>query len=194
MPVRPAYEWEQTEEEVLLRVSIKGFKKEAIDVFLSDVLVKVNAAPTYLLMLDLLRPVDAARSTYYMDPEDRTSLRLRLRKQEPGIWPDLCIHADKDDAAAIRERRSAAVKRAEDDYNRRLQERVGKREEERRRMTEEQWEVEKAQRRLIEGRVREERETAEADLYVWRTSRKNSVRSYRADSSFQQLQPSHSPR
>ncbi|ESS65718.1 TPR Domain containing protein [Trypanosoma cruzi] len=172
MPVRPAYEWEQTEEEVLLRVSIKGFKKEAIDVFLSDVLVKVNAAPTYLLMLDLLHPIDAARSTYYMDPEDRTSLRLRLRKQEHGIWSDLCIHADKNDAAAIRERRSAAVKRAEDDYNRRLQERVGKREEERRRMTEEQWEVEKAQRRLIEGRVREERETAEADLYVWEDEQK----------------------
>ncbi|EKF32749.1 hypothetical protein MOQ_003396 [Trypanosoma cruzi marinkellei] len=172
MPVRPAYEWEQTEEEVLLRVTIKGFKKEAIDVFLSDVLVKINAAPTYLLLLDLLHPVDAARSTYYMDPEDRTCLRLRLRKQEPGIWPDLCIHVEKDDAAAVRERRSAAVKRAEDDYNRRLQERVGKREEERRRMTEEQWEVEKAQRRLIEGRVREERETAEADLYVWEDEQK----------------------
>ncbi|ESL06315.1 hypothetical protein TRSC58_06013 [Trypanosoma rangeli SC58] len=172
MPVRPVYEWEQTEEEVLLRVTIKGFKKEAVDVFLSDVWVKVNAAPTYLLVLDLLHPVDASRSTYYMDPEDRTCLRLRLRKQETGMWSELCIRADEYDTGALRERRATAMKRVEEDYNRRLQERVGKREEERRRMTEEQWEVERAQRRLIEGRVKEERDTAEADLYVWEEAQK----------------------
>ncbi|RNF25739.1 TPR Domain containing protein [Trypanosoma conorhini] len=181
MPVRPVYEWEQTEEEVLLRVTIKGFKQEAIDVFLSDVWVKVNAAPTYLLQLDLLHPIDAARSTYHMDPEDRTCLRLRLRKQAAGAWPELCIRADECDAAAVRERRATATKRAEEDYNRRLQERAGKRAEERRRMTEEQWEVEKAQRRLIEGRVAEERETAEADLYAWEEARQRQAPTSPAD-------------
>lgn len=172
MPVRPLYEWEQTEEEVLLRVTIKGVKKEAIDVFLSDVWVKVNAAPTYLLHLDLLRPIDTTRSTHFVDPEDRTCLRLRLRKQEPGEWPTLCVDAGACGPDAIRERRDAAMRRAEDNYNHRLRERAGKREEEKRRMTEEQWEVEKAQRRLIEGRVKEERETAEADLYVWEEEQK----------------------
>ncbi|KEG08518.1 TPR Domain containing protein [Trypanosoma grayi] len=188
MPVKPAYEWEQTDDEVLLRVTIKGFKKEAIDVFLSDVWVKVNAAPTYLLALDLLHPIDVVRSTHYVDPVDRTCLRLRLRKQQPGVWSDLCISAEACDANALRERRAAAAKRAEEDYNRRLQERVGKREEEKRRMTEEQWEVEKAQRRLIEGRVKEEREAAEADLYSWEDEQKQQQHQERQQQQQQQQQ------
>ncbi|KAH9578959.1 CS domain [Trypanosoma melophagium] len=172
MPVKPVYEWEQTDTEILLRVVIKGFKKDAIDVFLSDLWVKINAAPTYLLSLDLLHPIDVGKSTHFIDPDDRSCLRLKLRKQQPAIWSDLCINADDCGAEAIRERRNAAMKRTEDDYNRRLLERAGKREEEKRRMTEEQWEVDKAQRRLIESRVQEEKAMAEASLYSWEDEQK----------------------
>ncbi|EAN80550.1 hypothetical protein, conserved [Trypanosoma brucei brucei TREU927] len=167
MPVKPVYEWEQTNTEVLLRITIKGFKKEAIDIFVSDLLVKVNASPTYLLVLDLLHPIDEAKSTHFMDPEDRTCLRVRLRKRVPELWESLCINEGEIGAEAIRERRAGAIQRAEESYNRRLKERVGKREEEKRRMTEEQWEVDRAQRRLIEGRMKEEKDSAEAELYSW---------------------------
>ncbi|KAG8345184.1 CS domain [Trypanosoma vivax] len=167
MPVTPAYEWEQTSEEVLLRVTIKGFKKDSIDVFIADVIVKVNAAPTYLLMLDLLHPINVSRSTYFIDPENCSCLRLRLRKQEVGEWSSLCISQEDYGPEAIRERRAASIRRAEEAYDRHLKERVGKREEEKRRMTEEQWEVDRAQRRLIEGRMKEEKDSAEADLYSW---------------------------
>ncbi|ORC87367.1 TPR Domain containing protein [Trypanosoma theileri] len=172
MPVKPLYEWEQTDSEVLLRVSIKGFKKDAIDVFLSDLWVKVNAPPTYLLSLDLLHPIDVGKSTHFIDPDDRSCLRLKLRKQEPGVWSDLCIDTNTCGADVIRERREGAMKRVEEDYNRRLQERAGKREEEKRRMTEEQWEVDKAQRRLIESRVKEEKTMAEESLYSWEDEQK----------------------
>nr|CCC96086.1 unnamed protein product [Trypanosoma congolense IL3000] len=167
MPVKPVYEWEQSETELLLRITIKGFKKDAIDVFLSDLLVKVNAAPTYLLVLDLLHPIAVEKSTHFIDPEDRSCLRLRLRKEQPGQWESLCVGEQDFDPVALRERRDGAVRRVEQLYNRKLNERVEKREEEKRRMTEQQWDVDRAQRRLIEGRMKEEKESAEADLYSW---------------------------
>lgn len=170
MPVRPAFEWEQTHEDVFLHITIKGFKRDAVDVFVSSVFAKVNAPPTYLLVLDLLHPVDPEASTHYFDGGDSTLLHVKLRKAEPGVtWDALCVGTGgpAKDKKALLERRAESMRRAEESYNKKLEARGAQREAERRRMTEEQWEVEKRQRRVIEQRFEAEKAAAEQELYTW---------------------------
>lgn len=76
MPVTPAYEWSQTDEEVVIDVQIKGITKQRMDVFATDAMVKVVAHP-YVLILDLLEDVDADASTAYTQPGHVT---FRMKK------------------------------------------------------------------------------------------------------------------
>lgn len=174
MPVKPAFEWEQTNDHVLLHVTIKGFKKDAVDVFVSDLFTKVNAPPTYLLALDLLHPVDPELSTHFFDGDDSSVLHVKLCKAEPGlIWEALCFTPDpvsggkSAEKKALMERRAESMRRAEELYNKKLEARGKQRDTERRRMTEEQWEVEKRQRQVIEQRFNAEKTAAEEDLHAW---------------------------
>ncbi|CCW60360.1 unnamed protein product [Phytomonas sp. EM1] len=172
MPIRPQYEWEQTVEDVLLRIAIKGIKRNAVDVFVSDIFIKVNAAPTYLLTLDLLHAVVVDQCVHYFDSNNPFLLHLRLKKVEPGlVWETLCLSSEVS-KKEILQRRMHSMHRAEENYNRMLELRAKQRETENRRMTEAQWEVEKEQRRVIEERFNSEKAAAEKDLYAWEDDQK----------------------
>ncbi|CCW67749.1 unnamed protein product [Phytomonas sp. Hart1] len=173
MPIKPQYEWEQTVDDVLLHIAIKGYKKNAVDVFVSDVFVKVNAAPTYLLTLDLLHSVVVDQCVHYFDSENSFLLHIRLKKADPGlVWKILCVPSDEVSKKEILERRIQSMHKAEENYNLMLKLRAKQRETENRRMTEAQWEVEKEQRRVIENRFNSEKAAAEEDLYAWEDTHK----------------------
>jgi dyslexia susceptibility 1 candidate gene 1 protein len=79
MPVQPLFQWEQTADTIVVSATIKGFKKEQVDVLISDVWVKINAPPTYLLHLDLAHPIDVAASTFYVE---MPLVRMTLKKRQ----------------------------------------------------------------------------------------------------------------
>ncbi len=194
MPIKPHFDWEQTQDFVVVQVVIKGFKKENVDVFISDTWVKVNAHPTYLLHLDLLHPIDVQQSSFYCEMPNIT---IKLKKteiikqtkqghivvveddtnektendeenKEKNIWDTLLI-----DPKTSREerlaRRQASLTRAEQMYNMKLNTRENIKAAERKRYFQEQWELEKEQRREIERKMDEERREEQEKLEAWRT-------------------------
>ncbi|GET91628.1 hypothetical protein, conserved [Leishmania tarentolae] len=169
MPVKPQFTWEQTGEDVLLNITIKGCKKDAVDVLIADLFVKVNAPPQYLLALDLLHEIDPSKSSqYFTDAQDGIILHVKLHKMEGGrVWDALSVHQSSLGKQALLQRRQESMQRAEQRYRAQLDARVTQRETEKRRMLEAQWEVEKAQRAQIEQRVKEEKDAAETELYAW---------------------------
>lgn len=173
MPVKPQFQFEQTTEHVFVHITLKGCRKNTVDVFVSDVFAKVNAPPSYLLTLDLLHPVDAAKSTHYFDAADPTVLHVKLHKLEEGlVWGALCAALGKKELMA---RRAASMQAAEKAYNGKLEARVAQHETEKRRMTEEQWKVENQQRQLIEHRFQAEKTSAEEDLYGWEDTQRRQL-------------------
>eukprot|EP00796_Vickermania_ingenoplastis_P002094 gene2095-1274_t len=178
MPIKPTYEWDQTQDEVSVHVLLKGgFKKEAVDVLFTDTFLKINAPPTYLLNLDLLAEIDPDEGRFYFDAEAHGLIHVKLKKAEAKVWDRLTINEEKgvNGAAPIQvltkkeilERRKASLERSEKRYNEKLEARKKQREAEARRMTEAQWDVDKAQRRTIETRMTAEKNAAEEDLYQW---------------------------
>lgn len=174
MPIKPVYEWDQTHEHITLHVHIKGFKKEAVDVLFTDSFIKVNAAPTYLLNVDLLHEIDPQEGRHYFDAETQGLLHLRVKKTQIGqVWERLTINDETPGSKPtlskkeVLERRKASLQRVEQRYNEMLQARKQQREAEGRRMTAAQWDVDKSQRRTIEQRMAAEKSAAEAELYAW---------------------------
>ena len=76
MPLSPEYTWTQDERAVELHVALKGTPARKVDVYVSDLFVKLNFAP-YLLQLDLLRPVAFDRAVVLAD-EGAVVLRERI--------------------------------------------------------------------------------------------------------------------
>jgi dyslexia susceptibility 1 candidate gene 1 protein len=164
MPVTPNFEWEQTNEHVIVRGEFKGFKPEAIDIFISDLFAKVNAHPTYLLSLDLLHPIIVETSTFRIVAPVVT---LTLTKFTTGlVWDTLCVDK-KTPFPEIKARRQESLERAEKLYNTKLDTREKQKEVEKKRMFNEHWELEKQQRRDIEQKVRAERNQEAASLAAW---------------------------
>lgn len=168
MPVTPLFEWDQTATHVQLRITVKGIKADQIDLFFSDVYVKLNASSSYFLALDLLHEVVPERCTHSFEAP---LLRLNLLKATPDtVWDTLCIPKGSLTPQARQDRREGALRRAEEHYNAKLDDREKQKETEKKRMFAEHWELEKAQRRLIEERVKEERTNEEASLDEWQQS------------------------
>lgn len=188
MPIKPVIEWEQTSTDVIVNVVIKGFKKEAVDVFISDLWVKVNAHPTYLLHLDLLYPIDVQSSSFYFE---MPNLRITLKKvlplpsrnsgivvlddgndndenQKRNLWETLIIDMKGTPREDVIRRRQASLSRAESLYNMKLNTRENIKAAEQKRYFHEQWELEKEQRREIEHKMAAERKDEQTKLESWR--------------------------
>lgn len=97
MPIRPLFEWSQTNGEIHLQVYFKsGVKREGVDVFLTDTFMKINASPTYLLHIDLLYEILPEESRYYFDPEKTGVLHIHGKKAQTGKeWERLTVNAEK---------------------------------------------------------------------------------------------------
>lgn len=75
MPLTPKYTWSESQDEVLITVDGVPIKDQS-QVFCSDAVVKLNAAP-YLLLLDLNGTVDEDKSTATVHGQ---KLQIRLQK------------------------------------------------------------------------------------------------------------------
>ncbi|OWZ21780.1 hypothetical protein PHMEG_0003610 [Phytophthora megakarya] len=106
MPLAPRYTWEEDASSLALELHLPGTALRNTDIYVSDLVVKVNAAP-YVLLLDLQDAVDDESVVVKSIPASNL-LRISLKKKESRIWKDLQCQNSK---AALRERRDASMER-----------------------------------------------------------------------------------
>ena len=87
MPISAHFTWEQTREDVLVHVALKGTAASSVDVYTTDSFVKVNFSP-YLLALDLNGKINYENTVARFDQRDG-KLHLTLPKEAPGEWEGL---------------------------------------------------------------------------------------------------------
>merc|ERR1711959_89281 len=103
MPITAEYEWDESEDVIVLLVPLRGAKAASENVFISDQYIKVNSPP-YFLEIDLARSIVAANSRAIFS---REGLRLHLHKEEKGLWGEnLVSDLPKEERVA---RRNASV-------------------------------------------------------------------------------------
>mmetsp|Transcript_11059 Transcript_11059/g.19804 ORF Transcript_11059/g.19804 Transcript_11059/m.19804 type:complete len:714 (-) Transcript_11059:99-2240(-) len=162
MPIIPNYEWEESEDQVVIYIRPKGVGKDKIDVYTTSALVKVNAE-RYLFAVDLKHDVIHEKTSYRI--YDSGTVSVTVTKRDPGvIWGELKATGD---AAALKARREKSVSDREQVYDKRLQLRKATKEAEEKRYFNQHWDIEKSQRQEVQEKVKEEYERETGDLFVW---------------------------
>uniref|UniRef100_K3WUT5 CS domain-containing protein n=1 Tax=Globisporangium ultimum (strain ATCC 200006 / CBS 805.95 / DAOM BR144) TaxID=431595 RepID=K3WUT5_GLOUD len=106
MPLTPRFTWEQDARSVALEISLPAGALRHADVYVSDLVVKVNAPP-YVLLLDLFDCVDDASVVVKADGSAH-ALHVSVHKRDAVKWPTLVCNESKD---VRRERRQASMER-----------------------------------------------------------------------------------
>eukprot|EP00943_MAST-04B_sp_MAST-4B-sp1_P001365 g1365.t1 len=169
MPISAAYTWEQTRENIVVHVSLKGTAKTSVDIYVSDLFLKVNFSP-YLLAVDLYDKVNYEKSVARFDQRDG-QLHLTLPKETPQEWKDLTfqikdsnmnksekkkfINKRRGDAMARKRTRDEEIKELIKDQ-RRANEKMTLRK---------QMALEEGERQNIEELKEEEKSRAEKEMY-----------------------------
>ena len=170
MPIDAEYTWNQTEESIEIQISLKGTPARQVDVYISDVLVKINFAP-YLLQLDLCKPVLFDKSVARFDQRDG-KLHLIFPKAESANapWKSL-VHmypatASPSEKRLLRQERRAASMERKEKYDAEIAELVKEKRFKNEKLTlRRQMAVEEDERQHIEELKAEEKEEAERAVY-----------------------------
>lgn len=161
MPITGEFTWEENADTIQVRVPLKGTNRHVVDVFVSDLLVKVNYSP-YLLVLDLARPVDDIASKAVFAHGE---LVLSLSKKAPGLWEQLEVDKTSLSKAQLRARRQKAI----DDKTVREQELAKKKKDQRyndeQLSMKKEWAIVDAEKKHIEDLKEEEKSQAEKEVY-----------------------------
>jgi dyslexia susceptibility 1 candidate gene 1 protein len=163
MPISPEFSYQETETLITVTVKLLGASPKNCDVFVSDVLLKINRSP-HLLVLDLHAAVDDTTSTVSFTPE---GLTVNLRKARAAMWGVL-----KADAAllggkeGVAKRREASVERQQAAANAVRQQRLTAASVNKRMATHAGIDLDRAQRQLIDDRKASEKAQAEAEMYA----------------------------
>ena len=107
-----SYSWSESEDFVSISCNAKGMAMKHIDVFISDLFVKINITKiNYFIVWDLLKPIQVGH------PNNRVTLAngnidIKLMKEEPGtMWSNLEYQGKK---ANKLKRRNESIKRFEE--------------------------------------------------------------------------------
>ncbi|KAG1704284.1 hypothetical protein DVH05_006292 [Phytophthora capsici] len=129
-------------------------------VAVSDLVVKVNAAP-YVLLLDLQDAVDDESAVVKSFPASNL-LRISLQKQEKRVWKELQYLGSK---AVLRERRDASMERKRVSETALSEKRKAKKHQEEKDTLRAQMAVDDTNRQLLTDLKAEEKEREERNLY-----------------------------
>ena len=170
MPIGAEYTWNQTEESIEIQISLKGTPARQVDVYISDVLVKINFAP-YLLQLDLCKPVLFDKSVARFDQRDgKLHLTLPKAVSANAPWKSL-VHmypatASPSEKRLLRQERRAASMERKEKYDAEIAELVKEKRFKNEKLTlRRQMAVEEDERQHIEELKAEEKEEAERAVY-----------------------------
>ena len=163
MPITPDFSYSETETLTTVHIALIGATPKNTDVFVSDVLLKINKSPS-LLVLDLHAAVDDTTSTVSFTPEGVT---VHLRKARTAMWgvlkADPALLGGKD---GVFKRREASIDRQRDAANVARQQRLTAKAGHKRMATHAGIDLDRGQRALIEERKAAEKEQAEQDMYA----------------------------
>eukprot|EP01044_Picomonas_judraskeda_P007792 COSAG03_NODE_857_length_5606_cov_136.971854_1_plen_436_part_00 len=163
MPITPEFSYQETETLITVNVSLLGASPKNCDVFVSDVLLKINKNP-HLLVLDLHAAVDDNTSTVSFTPAGVT---VNLRKARAAMWgvlkADPALLGGKEGVA---KRREASIERQRVAANAVRQQRLTAQSAHKRLATHAGIDLDRAQRQLIDDRKAAEKAKAEAEMYA----------------------------
>ncbi|RLN14858.1 hypothetical protein BBO99_00001252 [Phytophthora kernoviae] len=160
MPLVPRYTWEEDAFSIALELQLPGTALRNIDIYVSDLVVKVNAAP-YVLLLDLQETVDDASAAVKSIPASNV-LRISLQKQTEGLWKQLQY---QDTKQALRERRDASMERKRASETVLSQKRKERKHQEEKATLRAQMAVDDTNRQILTDLKAEEKEREERSLY-----------------------------
>ncbi|KUF78241.1 Dyslexia susceptibility 1 candidate protein [Phytophthora nicotianae] len=160
MPLVPRYTWEEDASSLALELHLPGTALRTIDIYVSDLVVKVNAAP-YVLLLDLQDAVDDASAVVKNIPASNL-LRISLKKQESRMWKQLQYQGTK---AVLRERRDASMDRKRASETALGEKRKEKKHQDEKETLRAQMAVDDTNRQILTDLKAEEKEREERSLY-----------------------------
>lgn len=89
--VSKAFEWSQDPQSINIKLSIKGVSRKKIDIFYSDLMVKINVKENnYLKIFDFPEEIEYDSNENIISYEDGV-LDLFIRKREDKMWDDLVV-------------------------------------------------------------------------------------------------------
>ncbi|ETV68536.1 hypothetical protein H257_15525 [Aphanomyces astaci] len=106
MPLTPQFTWEEDVSSIALRVPLKGASRKDVDIYVADLVVKVNFKP-YVLLVDLHAAVEPENTTVTIT---NGVVVLVAQKHERRVWKQLGFDGTKADCLA---RRKASMARKE---------------------------------------------------------------------------------
>ncbi|ETW07008.1 hypothetical protein, variant [Aphanomyces invadans] len=106
MPLTPQFTWEQDASSVALHVPLKGVSPKDVDIYVADLVVKINFKP-YVLLVDLHARIQPENATVTIA---NGAIALVAQKHEPGVWQQLAYDGTKADRL---ERRKMSMARKE---------------------------------------------------------------------------------
>jgi len=152
------YDWEESESHIEMKIPLKGTKPAAVDIFATDIFIKVNYPP-YLVLIDLHAPVDETKCR----PRIKNgTLTIKVEKHNPAIWGILLAKGTKKELAARRQA-SIEAKSIRDEQLKEKQ-KDNKVATERSSLRK-QMALEETERNAIEQKKTKEKEDAEAEVY-----------------------------
>lgn len=158
----PHLSWEQTADAVQLTVRAPpgvAFARARADVFTTDLLVKINAAP-HLLVVDLYAAVDDEQTVVTVSPEH---IKVRLAKREAADWPALQHTAASKQEQQLR--RLASIDAAQERADQRREDAKRQKREAERFALQQQIDLETAERERVAAKRAAEKAAAEAEVY-----------------------------
>ncbi|GLD95303.1 hypothetical protein PINS_up003947 [Pythium insidiosum] len=159
MPLTPRYTWKEDAASVALEVALPGTSLKHVDIYLSDLVVKLNAE-RYVLLLDLFDRVDESAAVVKHNAATHV-VQLCLPKCEPKLWGTLCCKGDK---AALKERRLASMDRKREAEMKVATLRKERKHDDERQTLRAQMAVEDANRQILADLKAEEKEREEVSL------------------------------
>ncbi|RLN82916.1 hypothetical protein BBJ28_00000887 [Nothophytophthora sp. Chile5] len=156
MPLAPRFTWEEDASSIVLELHLPGTALRNIDIYVSDLVVKVNAAP-YVLLLDLQDAVDDASAVVKSNPASNL-LRISLQKQSSRLWKQLEC---QDTKKALRERRDASMDRKRESETALSAKRKERKHQEEKQTLRAQMAVDDANRQILTDLKAEEKEREE---------------------------------
>jgi len=156
------YTWTQTSESITISIPMKRVPASKVDVYLSEVFVKINAAPIKLVVaLDLLKPI-AYRSPKNKIQMHDDGLEIYLLKSETCEWQQLCLVDTKEN---LKKRREESIEKEKKESEELLKIAEKKKAELDQIATNESLALTEAQRKHIKSKKEEEKLKAEQDVY-----------------------------
>lgn len=171
MPITPKYTWTETNTEVIIVLDIPADQLSAktVDVYATDVFVKVNCSP-WLFMLDLVLPVNPDKCKSVVE---QRKLKLILTKEEEGMWLALKHPGDK---KYLKERRNKSIEEQDARAAEARKRRKEKKNKFKDSLQKTQWALKDDRRDAVQNLKTEEIKEAEKDVYNWKDEQEEKKR------------------